>query len=223
MQYAVQGAARKVDRLNVITNHMANSTTSGFKSQVLAFDEVLRPYMTMDTSQGDLVATSSPLDLAISGEGFFKIQTDQGVRYTRNGNFTLDAQGTLINGGGKPVLGTDGLPITIDGEEIVISDDGSVEVDGSTVATLDVVNFPYRDRLKKEGDSLISYTGPPTDEQPATDFEVKQGCLEQSNVEIVREMTDMVTTNRQYESYQKLIQTIDELNGKATTEVGKVG
>jgi flagellar basal-body rod protein FlgG len=223
MQYAVQGAARKVDRLNIITNHMANSTTSGFKSQVLAFDEVLRPYMTMDTSQGDLVATSSPLDLAITGDGFFKIQTDQGVRYTRNGNFTLDAQGTLVNGDGKPVLGTDGIPITINGEEIAISEDGSIEVDGGVVATLDVVTFPYNDRLKKEGGSLISYTGPATDEQPSTDFEVKQGHLEQSNVEIVREMTEMVTTNRHYESFQKLIQTIDELNAKAASEVGKVG
>jgi flagellar basal-body rod protein FlgG len=223
MQYAVQGASRKVDRLDIITNHMANSTTTGFKTQVMAFDEVLRPYMTMDTSQGDLVVTDSPLDLAIVGEGFFKVQTDQGIRYTRNGNFALSPQGTLINSDGKEVLGTNGAPITIDGDEIVISGDGTIEVDGTAVGTLDVVTFQYNNRLRKEGGSLISYVGPTADEQSPSDFQVKQGHLEQSNVKIIREMTDMVTTNRHYESFQKLIQTIDELNEKAVTQVGQVG
>jgi flagellar basal-body rod protein FlgG len=223
MQYAVIGASRKVDRLDIITNHMANSSTTGFKTQVMAFDEVLRPYMTMDTSQGDLVLTDSPLDVAITGEGFFKVQTDQGVRYSRNGNFSLTPQGTLINSDGKEVLSTDGTPITIEGDEVTIGVDGSIEVDGRAVATLDVVTFPYNDRLRKEGGSLISYAGPMIDEQSATDFQVKQGHLEQSNVEVVREMTDMVTTNRHYESFQKLIQTIDELNEKAVSQVGRVG
>jgi flagellar basal-body rod protein FlgG len=222
MSYAVQGAIRKVNRLDLITNQMANSATTGFKGQVLAFDEMLRPYMTLDTSQGVLMATESPLDLAISGEGFFKIQTDQGIRYTRNGNFSLDAKGTLVNGEGYTVLG-DGGPITIDGEEVTISDTGEIEVDDSIVGTLDIVTFPSNNRFQKEGNSLLSYTGPETDEQPSTNFEVKQGKLEQSNVEIVSGMTEMVTTNRHYESFQKLMQTIDELNAKAVSEVGRVG
>lgn len=222
MSYAVQGAMRKVERLNLIANHMANSATTGFKAQVLAFDEMLRPYMTLDTGQGDLVSTENPLDLAISGEGFFKIQTDQGVRYTRNGSFTLNAQGVLVNSDGFKVLGADG-PITIDGDEITINDAGEIEVDESIVGTLDIVTFPSNNRLKKEGGSLLSYVGPKEDELPSTNFEVKQGHLEQSNVQVVNEMTQMVTTSRHYESFQKLMQTIDELNAKAVGEVGRVG
>lgn len=223
MSYAIQGANRKVDRLDIITNHMTNASTTGFKTQVLAFDEVLRPYMTLDTSQGDLIATESPLDLAISGEGFFKVQTDQGIRYTRNGNFTLNAQGVLINSDGDPVLNRNGVPITLDGEDIIFTETGSIEVDDSVVGTLGIVTFPNTNQLRKEGNSLFSYIGPDTDEKTSTDFRLKQGHLEQSNVEVVREMTEMVTVNRQYESFQKLIQTIDELNGKAVSEVGKVG
>lgn len=222
MSYAVQGALRQEKNLEIQANHMANSATTGFKSQVLSFDEMLQAHMTLDTRQGDLVATESPLDLAISGDGFFKIQTDQGIRYTRNGNFSLDTGGTLVTGGGDVVLGDNG-PITIDGNVITINDAGEIDVDETVVGTLKIVSFEAPEQLTKEGNSLLSYGGPETDEIVPAHIEVRQGRLEQSNVEVVREMTDMVTTNRFYESFQKLMQTIDELNAKAVSEVGKIG
>jgi len=228
MSYAVQGAIRQEKRFEVLANHMANSATTGFKTQVLSFDDMLQAHMTLDTSQGDLLATDNPLDLAISGDGFFKIQTDQGIRYTRNGNFGLNARGILVNSEGHAVLGTDGNPIAIDredisDEEVFINRNGEIEVDKAIVGTLDIVNFESTDRLKKESDSLLRYEGPQTDERVPDRFEVEQGQLEQSNVEVVKEMTNMIETNRYYESFQKLMQTIDELNAKVISDVGKTG
>jgi flagellar basal-body rod protein FlgG len=228
MSYAVQGAIRQEKRFEILSNHMANSATTGFKAQVLSFDDMLQAHMTLDTSQGDLIATESPLDLAISGDGFFKIQTDQGVRYTRNGNFGLNDQGVLVNSEGHAVLGANGSPITIDTEdiseeEISINRAGEIEVDEAIVGTLNIVSFETTDRLKKEGDSLLKYDGAETDEITPDLFEIKQGHLEQSNVQVVKEMTNMIETNRYYESFQKLMQTIDELNAKVISDVGKVG
>lgn len=224
MRYAVQGALRKESQMEILANHMANSATTGFKAQVLSFDEMLQAHMTLDTRQGDLVSTQSPLDLAITGDGFFKIQTDHGIRYTRNGNFGLNAEGTLVTGEGDVVLGENG-PITIDedGEVITINDAGEVDVDETVIGTLKIVSFDAPEQLTKEGNSLFYYSGPESDEITPDYFEIRQGHLEQSNVEMIREMTNMVTINRQYETFQKLIQTIDELDTKATSEIGKIG
>jgi flagellar basal-body rod protein FlgG len=221
MSYAVQGALRQERRFEVLTNHMANAGTTGFKTQTLSFDKMLQAHMTIDTTQGALLKTDSPLDVAITGDGFFKIQTDQGVRYTRNGNFSLTDQGVLVNGEGNVVLGENGS-ITIEGTDITIGTNGEIEVDGSAVGKLLIVDFRTTAGLVKKGDSLFAYTGPETDEISAERFEVKQGTLEQSNVETMVEMTRMIETNRFYESFQKLMQTIDELNGKAISEVGMV-
>jgi flagellar basal-body rod protein FlgG len=222
MSYAVQGALRQEKRFEILANHMANSATTGFKAQVLSFDDMLQAHLSLDTSPGEMVPTGSPLDMALSGDGFFKIQTDQGVRYTRNGNFGLDDQGQLITSEGDLVLG-EGGPITIDGEEVSINSAGEIDVDETIVGKLDIVNFNNTDLLKKTGNSLLVYEGPATDEMTPEWLEVKQGQLEQSNVEVVKEMTEMIETNRYYESFQKLMQTIDELDAKVISDVGKVG
>lgn len=221
MSYAVQGAIRQEKRFEILANHMANAGTVGFKSQTLSFDDMLRAHMTIDMSQGDLRPTDNPLDLAISGDGFFRIQADQGIRYTRNGNFSFDDQGVLVNSEGFAVLGENG-PITIDGENITVRDNGEIEVDSAVVDKLSIVSFESAERLVKEGASLFSYNGPVADETVPERFQIKQGALEQSNVETVTEMTRMIETNRYYESFQKLLQTIDELNAKAISEVGQV-
>ena len=221
MSYAVQGAIRQERRFEVLANHMANAGTTGFKTQTLSFDDMLQAHMTIDTTQGTLLPTEGPLDVAISGDGFFKIRTGQESRYTRNGNFSVDDQGVLVNSDGDAVLGENG-PITIDGTDISIGTDGEVRVDGAVAGKLLIVDFEMKDALEKRGGSLFAYTGPEGDEIPAAHFEVKQGSLEQSNVETMAEMTRMIETNRFYESFQKLIQTIDELNAKAIGEVGLV-
>lgn len=221
MSYAVQGAIRQERRFEILANHMANAGTTGFKTQTLSFDKMLQAHMTLDTTQGPLLATQSPLDVAISGDGFFKIQTDQGARYSRNGNFSRNAEGLLVNSEGDAVMGESG-PITIEGDDISIGVDGEIEVDGSVTGKLLIVDFEMKEGLEKKGDSLFAYAGPESDEIPAERFEVRQGNLEQSNVETMVEMTRMIETNRFYESFQKLMQTIDELNAKAISEVGQV-
>ncbi len=221
MRYVVQGTMRQERRFDVLANHLANVGTAGFKGNVLSFDSMLRARMTVDMSQGVLQSTGNPLDLAISGDGFFRIQTDQGVRYTRNGSFTLDADGTLVNSDGQAVLGENG-PLILDGADITINDIGEVEVDGTVAGRLRIVDFVARDRLEKEGNSLLVYRGPETDAAAPQRYRVTQGAVEQANIETVAEMTHMVETSRFYESLQKLMQTIDEMNAKAISDVGQV-
>jgi flagellar basal-body rod protein FlgF len=221
MSYAVQGAFRQEIRFDVLSNNLANVGTSGFKAQTLSFDDMLQAHMNIDFSQGSLVPTGNPLDLGLNGDGFFKIQTDQGVRYTRNGSFSLDKNGMLVTSSGDPVLGENG-PITIDGSDIQVSETGEVLVDGSQAAQLSIVTLAYPEKFSIQGESLFAYSGPATDEKPLENSSIQQGSVEQSNVATVLEMTKMVETSRFYESYQKLMQSIDEMDAKAINEVGPV-
>ena len=221
MSNAVQGALRQEKKFELITNHLANVKTTGFKAQTLSFDELFQAHMKTDFSQGTLLPTGNPFNVGINGEGFFKVQTDEGIRYTRNGSFSLNKDGVLMTSAGHPVLGQNG-PITIDGTEIEIMENGEISVDGSQAGQISVVNFTHPEKLSKQGGSLFTYTGSPKDEKPQEDAFLRQGSIEQSNVESVREMTKMVETSRYYESFQKLIQTIDEMDAKAINEVGQV-
>lgn len=221
MSTAVLGALREEKRFEILSNHLANVNTAGFKSQTLSFGQMLQDRMTIDFDQGAILPTGNPLDLALNGDGFFKIQTDQGVRYTRNGSFGLDTNGVLVTSSGNPVLGENG-PITINGEDIKISETGEVLVDGSKVDQLSVVSLAYPEKFTKQGDSLFAYLGLPKDEKPLENASIRQGALEQSNVASVLEMAKMVETSRFYESFQKLMQSIDEMDAKAINEVGQV-
>jgi len=222
MSYAVQGALGQEKRFETIANHLANVNTTGYKAEILSFDEQLAAQMTIDFTQGSLQPTGNPLDLAISGEGFFKIQTDQGIRYTRNGTFALNQEGLLVTDQGNPVLGENG-PITIDGDHINITETGDIQVDDEIVGKLSLVTFDNLAGFSKQADSLFVYGGAAQDEMPVVaPVSVEQGALEQSNVQTMMEMTNMVETSRNYESYQKLIQTIDEMDAKAINEVGQV-
>ena len=228
MTYAVQGALREERKFDVLSNHLANSSTTGFKCNTLSFDDMLQLHMKVNTTQGAINKTEAPLDVAISGDGYFKVETDQGTRYTRNGNFTLNSQGVLVTDRGAPVLSESGQRITIDivnatdGGQVTIREDGEIEVDGTGTGKLALVDFVDPDRLRKEGDSLFVYDGPVTDAIMPLESTIEQGALEQSNVEVVPEMARMIEAHRFYESYQKLIQTVDDLNAKAVSEVGVV-
>lgn len=228
MSYAAQGALRQEKRFEILSNHLANANTTGFKTQTLSFDNLLQAHMNLDFSQGMMQSTGNPLDLAIEGDGFFKIQTADGVRYTRNGRFSLNNKGALVTGDGNPVLGKTG-PITLDsgGEQInethiQISEEGHISLDGDTLGKLSVVSLSSPEKLTKQGGSLFFYDGPAADEKPPARMSIEQGALEQSNVQATFEMTKMVETSRFYESFQKLMQTIDEMDAKAINDVGQV-
>lgn len=221
MTRPVQGGLRQERKLEVVSNHLANSNTTGFKRDILSFDETLHSVMTTDLSQGPVTKTSSPLDLALKDEGFFKVETAEGVRYTRDGAFSIDNAGFLVTKNGFPVL-SGGAPIEVDGDNFHVAEDGMVSVDGEEVGLLDVVTFEDKRSLYKDGSNLYLYKGDAGDEIQPDNISVEQGALEVSNVNPVMEMTSMIQVSRTYETYEKMLRTFDEVDGLAVNNVGIV-
>ncbi|NLW43987.1 MAG: flagellar basal-body rod protein FlgF [Syntrophomonadaceae bacterium] len=170
-----------------------------------------------DYSNGTYKATENPFDLALDEGCFFCIETPAGVRYTRNGAFSVDAERRLVNASGQPVLGLDG-PILVEGD-FVVDERGNIIQDGVTVDTLRIVSFPNPNMLAKIGNDLYAAEGqePETPENPR----VLQGYLELSNVNAVREMVDLITVVRSYEVMQKVIQSQDQTLDKLINQVGR--
>jgi flagellar basal-body rod protein FlgF len=225
---AIRGSLIQGRRFDIISNNLANVSTTGFKKETLTFDRTLQEYVTTDLGQGDLRPTGNPLDIALEGDGFFRIKTPRGIRYTRDGNFCLNADGVLVTENGDPVLGENGT-IVIGRGDIAIDTQGRIKVkvdaqdeDEKVVDTLSVVIFVRPERLQKEGLSYCVYNGDQREILKTEKVLVKQGHLEESNVMAVEEMTKMIETLRTYESYQKIIQTFDETSYKAINEVGRV-
>jgi flagellar basal-body rod protein FlgF len=185
-----------------------------------------------DHSQGSLKHSGNNFDVAIDGKGFFEVMTPQGLRLTRAGNFTLDGNGQIVTKDGFPVLksgGTGEDPSTrtftlTNSETLHISDSGEVFQGTESLGRLSVVNVVDADSLQKVGNSLFGFKANKNAE--VTNIEnpiLKQGFVETSNVNIVKEMTDMITTNRIFESTQKAISTYDQMSDKLVNVVGKIG
>ena len=169
-----------------------------------------------DFSEGSIKETGNSLDLAINGEGFFVVNTPDGPRYTRSGNFSLNGANMLSTQDGYPVMGENG-PVIIEGGTVTIDPDGRVIVDGEEVNRLRIVDFPKPYNLKKIGNNLFEADGA----IPATNYSISQGFLEMSNVDQIKEMVSMIEILRGYESYRKVINAIDETASR-TNEIGRV-
>ncbi len=217
----VRGCHIQEFRLDMISNNLANANTAGFKKDILFFDKVLQVHQKTNMAQGNMRHTDNPLDVALAGDGFFKVSTANGVRYTRNGRFGVNGQGVLATMNGDPVLGESGT-ITIDGKEITIDGNGAVRVDGDEVDRLSIVSFDQEEYLRKEGFSCFKYTGEDGEGAPPQETSVKQGYLEESNVVVTQEVIKMMETLRCFEAYQKVLQSFDETDGKVINEVGKL-
>jgi flagellar basal-body rod protein FlgG len=218
---AIRGSLIQGRRFDIITNNLANVGTTGFKKDTLTFDRTLQEYVKTDLSQGNLRLTSNPLDIALEGDGFFRIETPSGIRYTRNGSFCLNGDGVLVTKNGDQVLGKNG-PILIGAGNITIDTEGQITVDEKVVDTLSVDTFVRPERLQKAGRSYCIYSGPQEEIVEPEEVLVKQGSLEESNVMVVEEMAKMIETLRTFGSYQKIIQTFDETSYKVINEVGRV-
>jgi flagellar basal-body rod protein FlgF len=209
--------------IDIVANNVANSSTNGFKREGIEFDTLLSqpaPDETIDfvvdratyrdTSAGPINSTGNPLDLAIQGAGYFQIQTPQGIRYTRNGTFQLNAEGQIVDMAGDTVLDTSGQPITLPETttEINISPDGYVtaRVDSgvslATIGQIGVVTFDSEQGMQQVGSGLYTTDQTPA---PSTQGSIVQGALEQSNVEPVVEITQMIQIMRSYEQTVNLI------------------
>jgi fagellar hook-basal body proteins len=169
------------------------------------------------TIQGALETTGLNTDLALKSPGYFVVQTPGGERYTRNGRFQLDANGMLRSSDGYAVLGEKG-PIGPLSTEFSVRADGTIMDKGQAVDRLRVVDI-LADSLTREGQSLYSSLQPV---QASAAVQVQQGSIETSNVDISGQMVQIMTVMKAYEANQKVIQTEDDMIGKAVNEVGKI-
>ena len=228
---AVFGLFRQERRHEIIANNLSNAQTAGFKKDVPVFHKVfseafssypLGEFETSVTSfqQGELQATQNPLDLAIEGEGFFKVKTPQGIRYTRSGHFRLDREGILVQDSGYPVLGRAG-EINLRGKQFSVDKDGTVLVDGASRDKIALVTFADLKGLKKEGQSLFKLESE-QEEKGVSQAQVHQGALELSNINIMEEMVRMIDALRSFEACHKIVQVQDEMDAKAVNDLAKV-
>jgi flagellar basal-body rod protein FlgF len=161
--------------------------------------------------------TGNDTDLAIiSSKGFFSIQTPQGERFTRAGNFRLNQERQLVTADGFQVVGKDG-PLVIKSGKLQVADDGTLSVDDQPQGGLKIVTFPYPERLQKLGGAMFAPVDPENNARILEDVQVAQGYVESSNVDAVREMTRMIEANRAYTTMQRAITAADEMNQKALT------
>lgn len=168
-------------------------------------------------TKGPIKYTENPFDLAIDGEGFFAVLTKDGERYTRNGAFTRDSDGFLVDFGGNRVLSTLNKPIQLNGTAFIVLEDGTIMVGNEEIAKLKIVTFENKASLTKIGNSLFKGERP----IPSTSL-VKQGYLEMSNVEPTLEMVRMIEVQRLYEANQKVILTYDELISRSINDLGRI-
>ena len=173
-----------------------------------------------DYSQGAHLETKSPLDFALNGPGFFSVLSPDGKTFlTRDGSFSLDGNGRLVTKDGLPVLGHNG-EIYIDGSQVTADAEGNITVDGKGLDQLLVVKVQDESKLTKMGHSLFQ-VGPNNKVDMAPDgIEVQQGFLEQSNVNSIMEMVNMIETYRSYEMNSRIISSYDHLMSEAATEIG---
>lgn len=175
-----------------------------------------------DFSQGALKTTGGPLDVAISGEGFFTVRTPEGDYYSRNGHFRLTPEGTLITEQGFQVLGDGGeLNIPAGTSSVVIAEDGRIFADNALVGQIGLVMVDDPAKLEKFGGNMYrAREGAQVEEVEAGGFMV-QGFLEAPNVDVVYEMVNMIEAQRQFEAYQKVMQSADSVDREAITRVGR--
>lgn len=178
-------------------------------------------YVMTDYDQGQLEATNSPFDLAIRGEGFFSVSTSKGDYYTRDGVFTINNANELVDLNGAKLLGLDG-PITINGSDFAVNEFGEVIQDGEITDKIKMTAFSNVGDIYKVGTSYYLEQPNMTGERIEFEGEIVQGYREQSNTDAVTEMISLIEMNRNYETSQKVITTIDDMIGKCVTELGRV-
>jgi flagellar basal-body rod protein FlgF len=207
-------------KVSGVEGNMDLRPMAGLASMGAVVDEIAT-----DFSKGVLQNTESKFDLAIDGPGFFTVETPFGERMTRAGNFTLNANKELVNKLGYRVMGENG-PVVLDGKTFTIDSDGAIYVGEKGDEYLDklkVVDVADQKTIKKVGHDMFMV--PPELTQPVKmeNAIVKQGALEQSNVNAITMLRSMIDVNRMYEANSKVILTKDTLMGRAVNDIAKIG
>ena len=225
--------SRMIQKMDFVSSNLANASTSGYKAEHLyaSGQEALTPQQkqegtlppimaAIDFSRGMIQQTGNVLDLMVESDGFFAVQGKEGTVYTRKGDFTINRDGILVTQTGESVLNDSGMPITVKGKHISIGRDGAVKVDDSEVGKLRVVSFADPGTLRRGENGYYSSTVEP---RKTDNPEVVQGSLELSNVNVIREMIDMIDINRSFEVYQKIIQSMSEEDKISVNRIGRLG
>ncbi len=243
---ATSGALAIQRQMDNIANNLANIDTSGYKKSVPVFTSIPAtqakkglkgasplPNPLVYTaivqnrpnfSQGPLVRTGNPMQVALEGPGFFMVQTGNNeFRYARTLDLTVTRDGKLLTKDGEKIIGENKRPIeNLTEGPLEIGRDGTVSQDGVRVGQLQVVNFPKPYPLEKVGNGMYRLTQQIVPSKPKNTA-VYQGMVEKPNVSPVREMTQMIVALRGYEAYQKVITSMDDLTGKAVNDLGRIG
>jgi len=229
-----------MESLEILANNMANTSTPGYKKDAESYSLYLsdavreaggdRDPVTAtlpviehnwnDLSQGPLDVTSNPLDLALSGSGFFTLQGPNGPLYTRAGHFQLASDGTVTSPQGYPLLLNDGTALRVDSPQgLQISPTGDVTQNGQSLGQLGIVNFASSGQMARTAGAYYAAAGTP---QPAANASVLQGSVEGSNVNAPESAVRLMDIMRQFEMLTKAVQINADMNSKAANEVARV-
>ena len=218
---------QKMGRTNLPTTEslsLSNHTPVGSLNTGVYAQEMIPNF-----EQGDLKETGMPTDLALvsdqspdeTGDVFFTVQNEAGdIRYTRNGNFTVDGHGALVTNQGYHVLDQAGNPIQTNGTSFNVQSDGMLEVDGQNIQ-LGIAYIENTHDLEKEGNDL--FNGDATALPADASYTVEQGALENANVDSLQTMTKMMQAYRMFETNQRVLKAYDESMGKAVNDIGRIG
>ena len=242
---ALAGAISREQRLANIATNLANVNTIGYKKNSVTFESILKGEQQTSTAkginysrirnnytdftEGPMKETANPLDIAIYGDGFFKIQAGAEIRYTRRGDFHVDSDGTLLAGNNMPVLDAGNALITIpqtDISHVSVNSLGEISIlslDGgrNIVGKLGIFTIEDTKLLKRETDTLFSLEKGGL-EVPVEEPNLAIGNLETSNINMTEEMALMIESTRTFESYQKVIKAYSQL-GQKQDELGTIG
>ncbi|BCS33521.1 flagellar basal-body rod protein FlgF [Luteitalea sp. TBR-22] len=234
---ALSGLQTRMEQLDRLAADIANAKTAGYKSERVTTNAAERPSFGkalqaaidvtpgpghLDFRPGSMEKTGRDLDFAIEGKGFFVVDTPQGARYTRNGNFQLAADGTVTTADGHPVQTANGPLKVARGASgpVSVSDDGTVSVGTQTVGKFRVVDFGDYSELQRE--ELGRFRAPASAQPTDADVSVRSGVLEASNVSVVDRMVALTEVARGFEALQRGLNILStELDGRAITELGR--
>ena len=230
MDFNLQRVARNMTRnmygTDIVANNLANSSTTGFKRDAAFTDWLMEAKELGATqrytnhSQGEMISTQNPLDVALAGDGFFVVETNSGLGFTRNGHFKIDedgllrtAQGHIVRGenGPIPALDTDGL-----GGNFEVTRNGEIIIDNVVIDRLAIASIPDLYSLKKLGSNVFQVdTDALVVQMDPDDIDIRQGMLEGANVQPVLEMVNLIELQRNFESSQRVARAMDHILGRA--------
>ncbi|MFG1296611.1 MULTISPECIES: flagellar basal-body rod protein FlgF [Xanthobacter] len=221
-------------RLATVANNVANMNTPGYRAEQVRFSELLSDTIGDKTSYvsegetftslrpGAITQTSNPLDLAIEGDGWFAVRTDQGVGYTRDGRLRMTSEGALQTMNGAPMLDAGGAPLMVDpnGGAVRVGVDGSVYQRGQTVGRVGIYVMADGTQMTRQSGAVMTPDRAPALIQTFNRNKVLQGYVEGSNVDPVMEMTRLITLQRAFEQAANAVSQNEDLTTSAIKQLG---